>query len=49
LEASQLTEETVAVHGMAAALAALQFLGRAQAETEVGVRPKLEILVLTGL
>jgi hypothetical protein len=49
LEASQLTEETVAVHGMAAVLAELQFLGQAQVEMEVGVRPKLEILVLTGL
>jgi hypothetical protein len=49
LEASQLTEETVAVHGMAAVLAELQFLGQAQVEMEVGVRPRLEILVLTGL
>jgi hypothetical protein len=46
LEASQLTEETVAVHGMAAVQVVLQFLDQAQAETAVGAYRKLEVRAL---
>jgi hypothetical protein len=49
LEASQLTEETVAVHGMAAVLEELPFLGQAQVETAVEACRKLEVRALMGL
>jgi hypothetical protein len=49
LEASQLTEETVAVHGVAAVQAALQFLDQAQVETAVEACRKLVVLALMDL
>jgi hypothetical protein len=49
LEASQLTEETVAVPGVAAVQAAFQFLDQAQVETAVEACRKLVVLALMDL